>query len=110
MTWFDIGNDSFEQMNMQAIKKWIMIVKRIIRSSKRRQRYEKQDKLTIFFTLKLSVKTNQPTRINVIVTKWILRQPPINFFPLKTLFATANKPRSQSDSYLVNGDNIALPS
>ena len=30
MKWFDIGQDSFEHMNMQSINKWVMIAKPII--------------------------------------------------------------------------------
>ena len=42
-------------MNMQVINKWIMIDKRIIRSSKRENRNERQNKLTKYFNLQPSV-------------------------------------------------------
>ena len=45
MKWFDLGHELFERMSTQAINKWIMILKRIIRSSKQKNCDERQNKI-----------------------------------------------------------------
>ena len=76
---FDIEENNVRQINLPAINRWIAIVKRVVRSSKRRQRDEKKNKLTKYINL-TTIKTFNPIQIPVNQPKRKLIQPSITTF------------------------------
>ena len=66
-------------MSIQAINRWIAIAKHIVHSSKRRQRDEKQNKLTKSFTL-TTTKISKPIQSTVDKSECNILQPSITTF------------------------------
>ena len=78
---FNIGDKGVGQINIQTINRWITIAKRIVRSSKRRQRDDKQNKLTKYFIL-TTTKTSQLIQRNGDSSERKLLQLSINTFTI----------------------------
>ena len=68
--------EEVRQMNIHAINRWIVIAKRIVRLSKRKQRDKKQNKLTKYFTL-ITIKISKPIQSIVDQSERKLLQPSI---------------------------------
>ena len=49
--WFAKDNTEFSELNINSLAKWITIMKKVIHSSRRKMRQERQQRLGIFFSL-----------------------------------------------------------
>ena len=56
--WFAKDITKFTELNTNSLEQWIAIVKKVIRSSRRKMRNDKQQQLTKFYPLQLTPKNN----------------------------------------------------
>ena len=94
-------------MNLQSVNRWIHIVKRVIISSKRKSRNERQHKLTKYFTLKITAKNSSVTKTIPIKPQKNFHQLPIHQF-LSTNSTNSSSERNSQTTPFSRRNNIVL--